>query len=79
MIAWRDKPSIMGADNGPEMVKSRLMEWAAKHQIDITHIQPGKIQQNEYVVRFNRAVRYDSYTSITGKAWKKFKSSRQNR
>ena len=35
------------------------MEWAAKHQIYIQHIQPGKPQQNAYVERFNRTVRYE--------------------
>jgi len=44
---------------GPELVSSRLMEWAAKHQIYIQHIQPGKPQQNAYVERFNRTVRYE--------------------
>ncbi len=38
IIAWRGKPSIIRADNGPELVSGRLMEWAAKHQIYITHI-----------------------------------------
>ena len=35
------------------------MEWAAKHQIYIQHIQPGKPQQNAYVERFNRTVTYE--------------------
>ena len=35
------------------------MEWAAKHQIHIQYIQPGKPQQNAYVERFNRTVRYE--------------------
>ncbi len=35
------------------------MEWAAKHHIHIVHIQPGKPQQNTYVERFNRTVRYE--------------------
>jgi putative transposase len=35
------------------------MEWAAKHQIQIQHIQPCKPQQNAYVGRFNRTVRYE--------------------
>ena len=59
IIAWRGKPSIIRADNGPELVSGRLMEWAAKHQIHIQHIQPGKPQQNAYVERFNRTVRYE--------------------
>ena len=49
---------------GPELVSSRLMEWAAKHQIYIQHIQPGKPQQNAYVERFNRTVRLKGYLSI---------------
>ena len=35
------------------------MEWVAKHQIHIQYIQPGKPQQNAYVERFNRTVRYE--------------------
>ena len=42
IIAWRGKPSIIRADNGPELISGRLMEWAAKHQIHIQHIQPGR-------------------------------------
>jgi putative transposase len=59
IIAWRGKPSIIRADNGPELVSARLMEWAAKHHIQIVHIQPGKPQQNAYVECFNRTVRYE--------------------
>jgi putative transposase len=59
IIAWRGKPSIIRADNEPELVSGRLMVWAAKHQIYITHIQPGKPQQNSYVEHFNRTVRYE--------------------
>jgi len=59
IIAWRGKPSIIRADNGPELVSARLMEWAAKHHIHIQHIQPGKPQQNAYVERYNRTVRYE--------------------
>ena len=35
------------------------MAWAAKRGIEIAHIQPGKPQQNAYVERFNRTVRYE--------------------
>jgi putative transposase len=58
IIVWRGKPSIIRADNEPELISARLMEWAAKHQIHIQHIQPGKSQQNAYAECFNRTVRY---------------------
>ncbi len=35
IIAWRGKPAFIRADNGPELISGRLMEWAAKHQIYI--------------------------------------------
>ena len=59
IIAWRGKPSVIRADNGPELISGLLFAWAAKHQIHIQHIQPGKPQQNAYVERFNRTVRYE--------------------
>jgi putative transposase len=58
IIAWRGKPNIIRAYNGPELVIGRLMEWAAKHQIHTQHIQPGKPQQNSYMEPFNRTVQY---------------------
>lgn len=57
IIAWCGTPSIIRADNRPELISARLMECAAKHQIHITHIQPNKPHQNVYVDRFNRTVR----------------------
>jgi putative transposase len=36
-----------------------LLSWAAEKQIRIEYIQPGKPQQNAYVERFDRTVRYD--------------------
>jgi transposase InsO family protein len=44
IITWRGKPTVIRADNGPELMSVRLMEWAAKQQIHIQHIQPGKPQ-----------------------------------
>jgi len=59
IIAWRGKPRVIRADNSPELISGKLIEWAAKYQIQIQHIQPGKPQQNAYVERFNRTVRYE--------------------
>jgi putative transposase len=54
------------------------MEWAAKHQIHIQHIQPGKPQQNAYVERFNRTVRYEWLSQHYWKVLTKFKSLQLN-
>lgn len=44
---------------GPEYIGKTMLEWAAKRRITIIHIQPGNHQQNAYVERYNRTVRYD--------------------
>lgn len=59
IIEWRGRPNAIRCDNGPEYISSALQEWATKRSIRIDHIQPGKPQQNAYVERFNRTVRYD--------------------
>lgn len=59
IIEWRGRPKVIRCDNGPEYVSGALLQWAARQQIRIEYIQPGKPQQNAYVERFNRTVRYD--------------------
>lgn len=59
IIEWRGRPKIIRCDNGPEYISGKLMEWADKNDIAIQYIQPGKPQQNAYVERYNRTVRYD--------------------
>lgn len=59
IIEWRGKPKSIRCDNGPEYISATLASWAEKHNIDISYIQPGKPQQNAYVERYNRTVRYD--------------------
>lgn len=36
-----------------------LMHWAERQGIRLEHVQPGKPQQNAYIERYNRTVRYD--------------------
>ena len=57
VIAWRGKPAMIRVDNGPEYVSGKLIEWASKHHITLSYIQPGKPQQNAYIERYNRTVR----------------------
>ena len=59
IISWRGKPRVIRCDNGPENVSGAVQTWASKHGIRIEYIQPGQPQQNAYIERFNRTVRYD--------------------
>jgi len=59
VIEWRGKPQVIRSDNGPEYISSTFAAWAERHGIRLEHIQPGKPQQNAYIERFNRTVRYD--------------------
>lgn len=59
IIEWRGQPREIRCDNGPEYVSARLQAWASRKGICLKYIQPGKPQQNGYVERYNRTVRYD--------------------
>ena len=59
IIEWRGKPKSIRCDNGPEYISGQLMAWAENLGIKLCYIQPGNPQQNAYVERFNRTVRYD--------------------
>ena len=59
IIEWRGKPCSIRCDNGPEYISGKLGAWAAKHDIELNFIQPGNPQQNAYIERYNRTVRYD--------------------
>ena len=56
---WRGKPLAIRCDNGPENISSTIQLWAEEVGIAFQYIQPGKPQQNAYVERFNRTVRYE--------------------
>jgi putative transposase len=59
IIEWRGQPNVIRCDNGPEYISGALNQWAQQRGIRINYIQPGKPQQNAYVERYNRTVRYD--------------------
>jgi putative transposase len=59
VIEWRGRPAANRFDNGPEYISGELQRWAEKRSVRIDYIQPGKPQQNAYVERFNRTVRYE--------------------
>ena len=58
IIEWRGKPKVIRCDNGPEYISGALLGWAERQCIRIENIQPGKPQQNAYVERYNRVIRY---------------------
>jgi putative transposase len=59
IIEWRGRPAAIRCDNGPEYLSEAIRDWARSQDIRLEHIQPGKPQQNAYVERYNRTVRYD--------------------
>jgi len=59
IIEWRGKPERIRSDNGPEYISHKLSAWAESQDIELCFIQPGNPQQNAYIERFNRTVRYD--------------------
>jgi len=59
IIEWKGKPKAIKCDNSPEYISQKLADWAEKNGITLLFIQPGNPQQNAYIERFNRTVRYD--------------------
>lgn len=59
IIEWRGRPAKLRCDNGPEYISGQLSSWAEKRGIELEYIQPGNPQQNAYIERYNRTVRYD--------------------
>lgn len=59
IIEWRGKPKSIRCDNGPEYISTLLKSWAERNDIKLLYIQPGNPQQNAYIERYNRTVRYD--------------------
>ncbi len=59
LVAWRGKPRQIRCDNGPEYISGMLAKWSADNDVELLFIQPGNPQQNAYIERYNRTVRYD--------------------
>ena len=58
LLECREKPLVIRCDNGPEFISHEFVRWATEHGIRIEYIQPGKPQQNAYIERYNRTIRY---------------------
>ena len=59
LIEWRGKPKRIRTDNGPEYISKLMEKCCDQHGIEHVFSQPGNPQQNAYVERFNRTVRYE--------------------
>ena len=58
IIDWRGRPKAKRCDNRPEYLSGVLQQWSRRKGIRIDYIQPRQPQQNAYVERFSRTVRY---------------------
>ena len=59
LIEYRDKLVQIRCDNDPEYISNTLKDGALDQDIILNYIEPGNPQQNTYVERFNRTMRYD--------------------
>ena len=53
----RGYPSMLIADNGPELCSLALLRWAQEHNVRLHHIAPGKPVQNAFIESFNGRLR----------------------
>lgn len=63
LLEWREKPLMIRClaqrhCSGPEFISHEFVRWATERDIRIEYIQPGKPQQNVYIERYNRTIRY---------------------
>ena len=52
-------PQAIHLDNGSELRFAVFVGWCESKGIDLKFIQPGKLQQNAFIERFNRTYRHE--------------------
>ncbi|SFK21448.1 putative transposase [Nitrosomonas aestuarii] len=57
-MAWQACDRLR-CDNCPEYISGALVAWAEKKGTQLAFIQPGNPQQNAYIERYSKTVRYD--------------------
>ncbi len=58
LIEWRSKSRIIRRYNGSEFISHEHINRANENGIQLEYIQPRQPQQNAYVERLNRTIRY---------------------
>ena len=59
IISWSGKSPVIRCDNGPENISGAILNCAAYWGTKPEYIKPDNPQQNTYVERLNRSVRYE--------------------
>ena len=59
LIVYRGKLVPVRCDNEPDYISNVLEDWAKDQDIILSYIEPDNPQQNAYVERYNRTMRYD--------------------
>jgi putative transposase len=59
IIGWCSAPKVIRCDNGSENISGVMQTRDCKRGNKVEYIKPGQSQQNAYIERFNRTVRYD--------------------
>ncbi len=59
IAAWRGYPQRIRMDDGPELISRKMANWAARHDVELAFIQPGKPAQIANIERFNRTFHED--------------------
>lgn len=59
LFEWHGVPAVIRSDNGPEFISKHYADWAKRRGIELWFTQPGNPQQNAYIERFNRTMRYE--------------------
>ncbi len=50
-------PQVVRSDNGPEFLGDTFTSWLKANGVALQYIQPGKLNQNAFIERFNRTYR----------------------